>query len=58
MKYYVMAHPYAVSSGAIDVPDDCADVERYIGEHFDEIKFGEPDLDYDGTYFEFGRDEE
>lgn len=54
----VTGYPYATTSGDIEVPDDVKDEELhdYIKEHFDEISFGEPDLDYCGTDFEFYTD--
>ena len=52
MKVEVTAYPYAVVFGTIDVPDG-EDVEEYINDHFDEIEFGEPELDYCGVDIEF-----
>ncbi len=51
----VTAYPYAVQYGSLIVPDelsDQAEIEEYVREHFDEIEFGEPDLDYAGTVFD------
>ena len=52
MYYEVTAYPYAVTYGSINVPDDIEDVREYISEHWDEIEFGQPVLDYCGTDFE------
>ncbi len=54
-KICVTAYPYAVQYGSLIVPDeliDQAEIEEYVREHFDEIEFGEPDLDYAGTVFD------
>lgn len=53
MKIDVTAYPYTVTYGTIEVPDDTEDIHQYIAEHFDEINFGSPDLDYCGTDFRF-----
>ena len=47
----ITATPYATQYGTIEVPDDLPeeDYKKYVTEHFDDIKFGEPDLDYAGT---------
>ena len=51
----VLAYPYASQIGTINIPDSVKpeNMEAYIREHRDEIKFGEPELDYRGTDFEF-----
>lgn len=56
--YWVTAHPYANQDGTIEVPANIPadEVEDYIYNHFDEIEFGEPELDYKGTGFEFGKE--
>ena len=54
-EFTVNAHPYADVSGTIQVPESLTDedeIHAYVSEHWDEIKFGEPDLDYAGTDFE------
>lgn len=51
-KRSVTAYPYATVWGEIEIPDDVKDVRQYVKDHWDEIKFGEPDLDYVGTDFE------
>ena len=51
-KYEVTASPYCTIIGEIEVPDDVTDAKAYIDEHFDNIKFGTPDLDYCGTDFD------
>lgn len=51
-NYIVTAYPYAVQYGTlIGAPDDVD--EDYILEHWNEIRWQEPDLDYCGTDFEF-----
>ena len=51
---FVTAYPYATQFGKIEIPDDIddKDVRDYLSEHFDEIKFEEPELDYCGCDFE------
>jgi len=58
VRYWVQAHPYANQDGFIDVPADISadEVEKYIRENFGNIEFEEPDLDYKGTDFEFGKE--
>ena len=55
-QYHITAYPYATQTGIISVPagvgDD--DINDYIIEHWNEIKFDEPELDYAGTDFEIG----
>ena len=53
--YYVTAYPYASQTGTIKIPGNLShkEVEQYISDHFDEIDFGEPSLDYAGTDFDF-----
>lgn len=47
----VTATPYTTQYGTIDVPADLPEerYEAYVREHFGEIKFNEPSLDYAGT---------
>jgi len=55
-KIYVTAYPYARQTGSVLVPesvDSVEDLRAYIMEHFDEIDFGEPELDYAGTDMAF-----
>ena len=54
MKVSVEAYPYACVHGEIDVPDDMEEykIKQYVFEHWENIEFGEPDLDYAGTDFE------
>lgn len=47
----VTAFPYAMVNGKIQVPLDVTDVNQYVQDHFDNIRFEEPELDYDGTDF-------
>ena len=51
----VTAYPYAVQYGEIEVPKDLPleKIQDYIRNHWNEISFGEPELDYCGTDFEF-----
>ena len=51
----VVAFPYATVCGTIRIPENMpAEKEQeYIEEHFGEIKFNEPTLDFAGAYFEF-----
>lgn len=58
-KVSVTAYPYATIFGEIKVPDEVKDedIRKYIDEHFDDITFGEPDLDYCGTDYEFCLDD-
>lgn len=55
-KYLITAYPYCVQYGTITVPDDddiLINLKDYIIDHFHEIKFEEPELDYCGTDFEY-----
>ena len=59
-KFCVTAYPYAVQWGTIIVPEEYQtklEVENYIDEHFDDIEFGQPDLDYAGTDWECNEEE-
>lgn len=60
-KVRVTAYPYAVQFGEIEIPDNIPDdqADEYLREHWDSITFGDPDLDYGGTDFEYeiARDE-
>ena len=47
----VTAYPFATQYGRIDVPED-VDERSYVKEHWGEIEFDEPELDYSGTEFE------
>ena len=51
---HVTAYPFAVQSGTIEVPANLSEEELYdyVSENFDNIKFDEPDLDYQGTDFD------
>ena len=48
----VTAYPYATQYGKIEIPEGVEDIRSYVSEHWDEIKFNEPDLDYAGADFE------
>ena len=51
----VVAFPYARQSGEIQVPEGLSEEEKiqYIKEHWNEIKFSAPELDYRGTDLDF-----
>ena len=55
----ITAYPYAIQYGNLKVPKDLNEEEKrqYINEHWNEISFGEPDLDYCGTDFDFETEE-
>ena len=57
-RYWVAVQPYASQNGTIMVPADIPadEVDTYISEHFGEIEFGEPQLDYKGIDYEFGEE--
>lgn len=63
-KILVRSYPYAIQEGMLCVPDDTTDIHGYVTEHFKEIAFTEPELDYAGTDIdvfvlgEFEHDEE
>ena len=59
MVYQVTAYPYATQNGWIDVPPFIPEenVQEYIENHFSEIEFDPPELDYNGTDFDIERDE-
>lgn len=59
MTITVVAYPYATATGAIDVPDGLSKEEclDYVKEHFNNIDFSGPELDYCGTDFDIYRDE-
>ena len=50
----ITAFPYATQYGTLEIPDDLPEnrFRDYVNEHFGEIKFGAPDLDYAGTELE------
>lgn len=54
MRYKITAYPYAIQHGTVDVPDSvpAEDIDDYLTEHWSDIKFDEPDLDYAGTDFD------
>ena len=47
----ITTYPYAVQTGYLDVPDNMPETQynAYIREHWNNIEFGEADLDYAGT---------
>lgn len=58
-EYTVTAYPYAIQYGTILVPDDVApeDTATYIENNWNEIRFRKPELDYEGTDFEFEQED-
>ncbi len=55
-EVYVTAYPFATQGGTIQVPDNVKgyeNVSAYIDEHWNEIDFNQPELDYGGTDFDF-----
>ena len=59
MVIYVTAFPYAIQNGTVEVPDDIPkeDIRDYLEDHWDDIMFDSPDLDYSGTDFVLDYDE-
>ena len=55
-EYTVTAYPYAVQYGSISVPKGTENVQQYISDHWKEVKFKNPDLDYAGTDFDFEKE--
>lgn len=56
----VIAYPYATQYGTIEVPAtlDGDELKQYIDCHWDDIVFGEPDLDYDWAGYDICDEEE
>lgn len=54
MKATIRAYPYAIQCGVLEMPDNIEEDmrEEYINEHWNEIKFDEPELDYADTDME------
>lgn len=54
MKAIIRAYPYAIQHGVLEMPDDIEEDmrEEYINEHWNEIRFDEPELDYADTDME------
>lgn len=50
----ITAYPYATQSGTLKVPEGLNEEQKreYISDHWNEISFSEPDLDYCGTEFD------
>ena len=48
----VTAYPYATACGTLDIPDEVTDVRSYVSDHWNDIKFEAPDLDFCGTDYE------
>ena len=53
-KVTITAYPYARQTAEFEIPENLDDHEEaeYIREHWKEIKFGKPELDYRGTDFD------
>ena len=53
-KLSVQFFPYASQWGTIVIPEYLSEEEQkeYILEHFNEVEFGEVNLDYKGTEFD------
>lgn len=51
MKAKIRAYPYAIQYGTLEMPDNIEEDmrEEYVIEHWNEIKFNEPELDYADT---------
>lgn len=57
-KLHITAYPYATIDGDLEVPDDVINgsdekLHDYICDHWEEIEFGEADLDFRGCDYEF-----
>lgn len=55
-KINVTAYPYATCYGEIEIPANLTDkdsIKEYIEKNFNNIEFSAPDLDYEGTDFDF-----
>lgn len=55
---HITAYPYATIDGDLDVPDEVVNgsdekLHEYISDHWEEIEFGEVDLDFQGCDYEF-----
>lgn len=50
----VVAYPYARQSGKIQIPEGLSEKDKaeYVKEHWNEIEFSAPELDYRGTDFD------
>lgn len=53
-KYIITSRPYATQTGTLEIPDDVSGdaIYEYAEDHWYEIDFGEPNLDYGGTDFD------
>lgn len=57
----VAYYPFATQHGKIVVPNEFktqTEVETYIQDHFTDIEFAKPELDYAGTDFEYYDEED
>lgn len=52
----VTAYPYATMCGRLKVPKSVTNLDEYVTEHFNDIKFDEPELDFHGTDFDVCED--
>ena len=57
-RVVVTAYPYASQNAEFEIPGDMdpesCEAQEYIRDHFNELSFDEPDLDYRGTEFDIG----
>jgi len=53
-KVIVVAYPYATVCAEFDVPDglDEEKTHEYVKNHWNNVPFGKPDLDFAGTDFD------
>ena len=49
----VTAYPCAIQNGKITVPTKCKNIRQYIEDNWDSIIFDEPELNYEGTDFDY-----
>lgn len=64
MDLYITAYPYAACQGMLSgVPEDLIKngsndaIHDYVSQHFNDIRFGSPDLDFGGTDMEIMTEE-
>ncbi len=51
---HIRAFPFVTQDGTIEIPEDLPDgkLKEWVWDHWDEIRFGDPETDYAGTDFE------
>ena len=56
----IVAYPYATQTGFLEIPETInKELEyEYVTDHWNDINFSEPELDYCGTDFDICDDEE